>query len=140
MSEAPASITWRDEFLVGVARIDEQHRRLIDMLAGFYGALAEGEHSQTALGELLDGLLDYAQYHFSTEEELMRQSDYPRSPSHRDEHATFVAKATDMAGRFARGRLILSIEATAFIRDWLFNHILVADKELGRHLASYGLH
>lgn len=133
------TVTWRDEFSVGVQAIDEQHRRLIDTLGRFYEVLGQGMHTKEALGELLASLLDYTRYHFSTEEELMERTGFLGGRAHKDQHAAFVAKVTDMADRFSRDRLVLSIEATAFIRDWLFGHILVTDKALGRHLTSHGL-
>jgi len=130
------ALVWSDDFLVGVPEIDEQHRRLLELLAEFYEKLAEAEHGSEALGALVCGLLDYTRYHFTTEERLMRQSGFPESVQHREQHASFVARAADMADRFTRGRLVLSLEATGFLRDWLFNHILVTDKALGRHILS----
>lgn len=124
---------WRDEYAVGVPEIDEQHRKLIDMISGFYGAIGSGEQARAALGQLLGSLLDYTRYHFSTEERLMTAS-YPAARSHQEEHDGFVAKVNDMSERFHGGRLVLSIEATSFIRDWLIDHIMKADKELAAHL------
>jgi hemerythrin len=135
--EAWKTVEWRDEFEIGVPEIDDQHRRLIAMLAGFYKALGHGP-SRDALGELLTGLIDYTRYHFATEERLMLSADYPMLVAHRAEHAKFVTKVTDMAKRFAENRLVISFEATEFIRDWLFSHILVSDKHLGGHLTSDG--
>jgi hemerythrin len=132
-------LVWRDEFAVGVAEIDAQHRRLIDMVAAFYGALAEGKQAKDALGELLKRLLDYTRYHFSTEERLMQQAEFPATSLHQAQHAVFVAKITDMVARLAEGRLVLSVEATVFIQDWLVDHILVTDKRLGRYLTSHGV-
>jgi hypothetical protein len=41
-----------------------------------------------------------------------------------------------MAQRFSEGGLVLSLEATGFIRSWLSSHVPVTDKDLGRFLAS----
>ncbi len=133
------TLTWRDEFSVGVAEIDSQHRRLIELIATFYDSLGEKKQAKDAVGELLSGLLDYTRYHFSTEEGLMARTGFPASLQHQAQHATFVAKVKDMSERFSRDRLVLSVEATSFIRDWLTDHILRTDKQLGRHLTSHGI-
>jgi hemerythrin len=130
-----ATVEWRDEFEIGVPEIDDQHRRLIALLAGFYEALGPVT-AREALGELLSGLIDYTRYHFATEERLMLGTDYPMLQAHKAEHAGFVAKVSAMSKRFAENRLVLSFEATDFIREWLFAHILISDKHLGGHLRS----
>ncbi len=134
-----AAVAWREEFRVGVTTIDEQHRRLVDMLGGFYGALAATGQSKAALGVLLGGLVEYTRYHFTTEEQLMEQTRFPALRAHRQQHAGFVQKVSEMAERHARNGVVLSIEATSFLREWLFNHILVTDRELGRYLVSRGI-
>ena len=133
-----STFAWRDEFAVGVAQIDSQHRRLIEMIASFYDGLARKQGRQ-ALGTLLTGLLDYTRFHFATERELMERAGYAATAAHEAQHAVFVAKVADMAERFAEGRLLLSIEATSFIREWLANHILVTDKQLGAWLKAHGV-
>jgi hemerythrin len=132
-------LVWSDEYRVGVDKIDVQHRRLIEMLAKFYASLAEGR-AESGLGELLKGLLDYTVYHFSTEETLMQQWQYPSFEAHQAMHAAFVAKVTDMAERFTNGKLVLSLEATRYVRSWLTEHILGTDRQLGQFLASRGVH
>lgn len=68
----------------------------------------------------------------------MRQAGFPESEAHRSQHAAFVARVTEMADRLSSGRLLLSIETTSFLRDWLLHHILETDRELARHLIAGG--
>jgi len=133
-----AVFPWKDEFSVGVKEIDDQHRQLIDMINAFYEALFKGE-AKGGLAELLRGLLEYTRYHFSTEEELMQGSAYPGLEEQRGEHALFVAKVSDMSERFAHGELVLSLEATGFLREWLSSHILGTDMKLGKYLVERGV-
>jgi hemerythrin-like metal-binding protein len=127
---------WQDRYRVGVREIDEQHKRLFGMIDAFYGALGAGQPAKPALGALLSGLLDYTRYHFSCEEQLMLQTAFPMARSHRAQHAAFVAKVSDMRERYVSGHLVLSIEATGFLREWLSSHILVLDRQLGDHLTG----
>jgi hemerythrin len=131
------TFVWTDEMSVGVAAIDEQHRRLIDMIAAFYAAIAEKTPAREALAQLLRGLVGYTHYHFTTEERLMERSGFPAASAHREQHAAFASKVGDMSERVARGQLVLSIEATLYLREWLTQHILMSDKQLGRHLGQH---
>ena len=137
-SPARATFGWSDDFLVGVAEIDEQHRRLIEMIGSFYEALREKKPASEALAALLDGLVEYTRYHFTTEERLMARSGFPASKDHREQHARFVSTVGNLVERVSSGQLVLSLEATSFLREWLVNHILKSDKALGRHLVAHG--
>jgi hemerythrin len=138
-TSSAAAFVWSDELLVGVAEIDEQHRRLVEMIGTFYAALREKKPTKQALAELLAGLVDYTHYHFATEERLMARSAYPASRDHTEQHAQFVSTVGSLMDRLSSGQLVLSLEATSFLREWLVNHILKTDKELGRHLVAHGM-
>ncbi|HVO10698.1 MAG TPA: bacteriohemerythrin [Vicinamibacteria bacterium] len=135
---APAGFAWTDDFLVGIAEIDEQHRGLVDMINGFYAALTGDAPHREALGALLRGLVDYTKYHFATEERLMQEAKLPLTRPHLKQHQEFVQKVGEMADRFSHGGLVLSVEATSYLRDWLQGHILGTDKHLGRELQRRG--
>jgi hemerythrin len=129
---------WTDEFATGVRRIDEEHQRLFGLVDSFYQALGK-QDARGSLGTLLGGLADYTRYHFSTEEALMRRWAFPGRAAHEAQHQAFVDRVAEMAERFSDGGLVLSLEATGFIRSWLSSHVLVTDKELGHFLASLGV-
>ncbi len=128
---------WQDSFAVGVAEIDEQHRRLIAAINDFYTAL-HYERSQEALAKLLKFLIDYIAMHFKTEEALMARHGYPGLAAHKEQHLAFTARVSQMAERYVSGKLLLSIEVTRFLRQWLSEHILHTDKELGLFLTAHG--
>jgi hemerythrin len=126
---------WSDDFLTGTHDIDEQHRRLVALVDEFYSALGQSD-ANLALGRLLYGLLEYTRYHFSTEERYMMACKYPDAEHHVGQHAMFVAKVQDISNQFNKGEVVLSLAITAYLRDWLSQHILGADKRLGRFLAD----
>lgn len=134
-----AVFVWDDSLSVGVAEIDEQHRRLVELLNEFYQGLAT-QQSGEALSELLTGMARYTQYHFALEERLMARHAYPGLERQRAEHELFVQRTFDMVQRQARGRMVLSLEATGFLRNWLKDHICGSDKALGRFLNERGVH
>jgi hemerythrin len=46
----------------------------------------------------------------------------------------------DITDRFVSGHMVLSLEITGFLRDWVSQHILGMDKEMGRFLTARGAH
>lgn len=130
---------WEDSFSVGVKEIDEQHRKLVEMLDDFYQGLA-AHQPDGALAQLLERMARYTQYHFALEERLMALHGYPGLDQQRAQHEQFVQRTFDMAQRHANGRLVLSLEATGFLRNWLKDHICGSDKALGRYLNERGVH
>jgi hemerythrin len=127
---------WSDAYLVGVPEMDDQHRRLVELISRFYDSLSDRAPAREALADLVCGILDYTRYHFTTEERLMREWGYPEAEAHRDQHGGFIARAVSLADRFTQGQLVLSIEATSFLREWILSHIQGTDRALARHILA----
>ncbi|MDE2030442.1 MAG: hemerythrin domain-containing protein, partial [Alphaproteobacteria bacterium] len=67
---------WSDNFTVGVAEIDAEHKKLVALLNEVYDAHeAGGGHD--AVSRVLDELVQYVDYHFKHEEGLFIRARYP---------------------------------------------------------------
>lgn len=120
-------ITWSDEFSVGIESIDEQHKKLVNMIITLHDAIADGRASEV-LDEIFNSLLDYTNYHFSYEDELFEKYDYPDAENHKKEHAELKRQVTQHRARLATGdRFMSEILLLKFIQDWLVNHIMKTD-------------
>jgi hemerythrin-like metal-binding protein len=128
-------IEWTTEFSVENPKIDDEHKRLFKLLDDFYEGLQNGS-SKEELGNLIKGLLDYANFHFSNEEAYMESIGFPNLEKHKEEHRQFIGKATDFYEKHTSGKLILSLEVTNFIKNWITNHIKSEDKQYAAFLAS----
>ena len=53
-----AILEWSEDYVVGVAEIDEQHKHLFDIVNRLHKAVSEGAE-QSMLGEILNELIDY---------------------------------------------------------------------------------
>jgi len=133
-----ALFKWDDSLNVGIKKIDDQHRMLIDMLNEFYENI-KSKSTKEILADLIKNMKEYVAHHFSTEEELLRQHGYPDFEKHKSEHKVFINKVEDFENRFNAGRIILSFEITNFFKSWLRNHIQVADKSYSKYLISKGV-
>jgi hemerythrin-like metal-binding protein len=125
---------WKNEYGLGIEEIDNQHRKLIALINKLYEAFikrSEKENMNTFLKEMLD----YARYHFETEEKYFQKIDYPKASEHIKLHNDFEAKAIEFRHRFRLGDTITST-LMKFLRDWLKYHILKSDREYAEFLKS----
>ncbi len=131
-------IEWGPDFETGLKSIDEQHRKLVDMVNTLYDAMQQ-KKGKEVLGRLLDELIDYTVYHFGTEEEYFKRCDYPEAASHKKIHEGLASKVMDFKEKFQKGEAMLSYDLMNFLKNWLANHICVTDKEYAPFLKSKGI-
>ena len=98
-------MTWNDKLSVGVASIDEDHRKLIGLIDELYEGLQSG-HSKEVLCGVLDRLVDYTQYHFEREEGFLRKTGYPEIAEHKKEHDTMTEWVLDVHKQYKNGTLV----------------------------------
>ncbi len=123
-----AIILWMPDYSVGVESIDTDHKVLISLLNQLSDAI-HGSESTEAVRRVLDALLDYTEYHFNREEQLMETAGYPDLESHKRTHATLRAQVADIRDRYVRNpESIHAREVLAFLRNWLTSHIMGRDK------------
>lgn len=114
-------MVWTDAFSVGVPLMDEQHKRLIEMI----NALADASEA-VCVFDIIMRMYSYADEHFLAEEALMRRHDYGGRDEHIAAHRNFRSKATDLADRdYTQG--VARREVFSYLREWLSEHILKVD-------------
>jgi hemerythrin len=131
-------IEWSDSFSVNIKEIDEQHRKLIDMINKLHDAML-ANNGREVQAEIIFEMLEYVSYHFIAEEKYMSSFGYPDFDAHKREHLEFAAEVADLKARIDRGALILSIMPLSLLRDWLQNHILGTDMKYSEFFNSKGL-
>ncbi len=135
-------IRWRDDYLTGIDRIDEQHKVLVNTLNEANVRLA-ARVTRDLLEQITRDLLSYALYHFETEESLMRAYGYPEqadidAEQHLREHRGFSMRVVALRDGLRDGNLVTREELLSFLNNWLINHIQHTDKRLGDFLLSHG--
>ena len=133
-----ALINWNDSFSVNVAKIDQQHQKLVSMINELNDAMKQGK-GKDVLGKIINGLISYTANHFKTEEMYFEQFGYSETDSHKKEHSVFVQKVSEFKDGFEKGKLSLSIEVMNFLSDWLQNHIKGTDKKYSQFFNEKGL-
>ncbi|MCR6632634.1 MAG: bacteriohemerythrin [Magnetospirillum sp.] len=120
-------IQWTEDMSVGVARLDEHHRRLIDLTNQLGAAVAAGD-TERVTGSVLGELIRYVYYHFGEEERLMEEANYADLPGHRQHHRTMAEHVRGLEQRFDRDPgAVVTADLHEFLADWLVNHIRSED-------------
>lgn len=127
---------WTDsKYSVNIKGLDQQHRRLVDIINQLYDAKQDGK-DQEVLGKVLDELVNYTETHFKKEEKLMEDYAYPDFTDHKSEHDSFSKKALDMRKKYYSGEANMTIKIGFLLKNWLSDHILVVDKKYGHYFNS----
>lgn len=131
-------ITWTEEFSVGVARLDDQHKRLIAMVNRLLASPEARADSET-ISDLLGNMTSYAREHFQTEEELMRQHGYPQLEEQIAQHRAFRKKTVDFCTATTIGVDAVPDTMLNYLREWLVQHILTCDMSYRPFFQEKGL-
>ncbi|BBE50977.1 Cyclic di-GMP phosphodiesterase Gmr [Ferriphaselus amnicola] len=129
-------ITFTDTHLIGISKIDEEHRGLVNILNQLSNSWRNGD-SHDEIISIFNQLLAETTKHFTTEELLMRKYEYPEHEQHELEHARLLDEAVRLRNRLSDGGELLALQT---IKDWLFNHIAYEDKRMAEHLKANGVH
>ena len=130
--------SWKEEYSVGIAEIDTQHKKLVAMVNDIYQAMGEGK-GRKVLGDILQRLIAYTQEHFRTEEALMDKYDFSEAASHKVTHAKMTQKVLELQKQFEESEVKHSIEVAKFLQDWLNRHILETDMKYSSYLTKKGV-
>lgn len=131
-------ITWtQDQFGTSVTQHDDEHKQIFTLLNGLHKTVGTGDRG--AVGSSLDGLIAYVAEHFSAEEKNMIAVGYAGLDQHKQKHDLLVQTCLDLQKKFHDGTAEVTEQTTAFLRDWLVEHIPTVDSQYGPALKSGGI-
>lgn len=117
---------WGVQYATGIESIDNQHRRLVNMINALQNALEQG-YSVSIMVHIFDEIAAYTVYHFGHEEQLFAKFGYPEEAEHGLEHQRLKDQALAMRDRLKAGDAEIGPELLEFLVRWLQNHIVGSD-------------
>lgn len=128
-------LKWKQEFETGISHLDEQHKHLFEIGNKAYLLLDDKMDKFDEIVALIDELKNYTVYHFSSEEEYMKNIGYRKFLSHKVEHDDFInkIKGIDLEKMDENQEEALR-ELIGFVFDWITDHILGRDKGYAENL------
>lgn len=124
-------IQWKDDYLIGVETIDEQHKKLFEIANRAYELLNNDMYidKYDRIVVVLDELKDYTKYHFDYEEEYMKSIGYKGMFQQKVEHDGFIKKINEVnLNKIDEDQDAYLLSMLEFIVNWIGNHILKTDK------------
>ncbi len=131
-------LTWNDRLSVNIKEIDDQHKKLVDMVNKLQESMKSGKTESVLMGIVAE-MKQYAASHFSTEEKHMKTHGYPDYANHKTEHDKFVAKVLQVEKDCKSGKCAMSMDILNFLSTWLVNHIKGTDKKYAPYLNARGV-
>lgn len=119
----------------GIAVVDADHRRLLDLVNQLLDHENRREFEQAQA--LVEKLRAEAVAHFAHEEALMRDGGYWGLNRHHDDHVRLLKQFDEYVARLkARGFTWHAGTLALYMADWLVHHIDGADRRFGEWFAQ----
>ncbi|WNC72625.1 bacteriohemerythrin [Thalassotalea psychrophila] len=131
-------IKWKAEYTVGVKSLDLDHQKLITLLNQFNTAY-DYDMGHAFEHQSLKDLIAYTEYHFTREEQMMADSNYPDLVEHKQQHQIMIDKIKQIEKKYEDVGHDAFQEVSEFLSGWLINHINGTDKQYTEHLNRNGI-
>jgi len=119
---------WCDVYETGVPLVDEQHKIWLSIMNEFYNSFVRG-NSVTQISQIFQKLKDYSNYHFKTEENLLKNLGESVLESQKSEHKKFLKEINNFELEYENGSDEVTLLLMDFIQTWFIQHILKSDKK-----------
>jgi len=131
-------VEWKDEYSVGIDSIDRQHKKLLSLINQLQTAVdySTGEEFER---DALDELVDYTKTHFSYEEGLLEQNNYPDFEPHKKQHKEMIEHVGEVLSEYEKDHDTAMSNAVEFLKSWLIKHINGTDKQYSSFLIEKGV-
>lgn len=126
-------LKWKDDYLLGIQTIDEQHKELFRIAERAYNLL-KSEYfvdKYNKIVEIIGELKDYTIFHFQEEEKYMLSIKYKRFFAHKIEHDEFIEQLNKVELKDVdenQDKYILDL--LEFVVKWINDHIIGQDLKI----------
>ncbi|MCB2199155.1 bacteriohemerythrin [bacterium] len=125
-------IKWDDSWPIGIAEIDYQHHRLVDLTNDLAAAMLKGQ-GRAEIFNTFKNLANYTIEHFSDEEAMMEECDYKDLENQQKEHEEFRRKLAEFIVNYQNGAIRIPNEVLVFLAEWLRDHTHGSDRKFGKY-------
>ena len=126
-------LDWRENFSIGIAEVDHEHRELIGLINSLHAALGDergGERVEAFLGEIFADIAA----HFALEERVMRERRYDALAEHKADHERLLDQLRDMMDAQAEGAELDDARFGGQLTEWFAGHFRTHDARFHQHL------
>jgi hemerythrin-like metal-binding protein len=132
------AIEWKDEYSLGIKKIDEQHQAIFGIMNKAHKTINERK-TDVNFQKIANDLLVIAQKHFSLEERYFKKFNFKFASVHIKEHKRFIIEVKQLKKMYSQDSIKLCFELADFLEDWFLDHILNEDKKYKELFLKNGL-
>jgi len=122
-------VEWTEALESGVPSIDDDHRRLLELLDLLGQARGRGLDA-VLVKEIIRDLLEFFKAHFEREELVMAEVSYGGLGEHRLDHRLMITSLGEVVAGIAENDLPVDESTMEFLVGWISGHLEHADKPL----------
>jgi len=119
---------WHKTYSVNNEELDNHHKKLCNILNNLYENCMGTELSKS-LDSIAEELVSYSNYHFSAEEQHMRDIGYRDIDRQINEHREFTQRALQLQHVVNKNDLEHTKELIVFLGSWILHHVMEEDKK-----------
>ena len=133
-------IAWDNAYSVGYKYIDNQHKKLINIVNNFYDAVKHGKGTDI-IYPILNNLVSYSEEHFRDEETAMEKAGCPENmiAEHKAVHEKLVEAIFEVTEKTTASNTATSdalVEVGELLKTWLMDHILKEDMQYAPYVCK----
>lgn len=125
---------WNFKFELGHEKIDAEHRIFLGLIVDFQEA-AKQAASKERLQQILEQIAKYAEFHFTSEELIMTEHQYPEQREHEFLHNTLLEEVKNICNQFFLDECKHN-EVSNFLINWFAFHVSQQDRKLVSFIGS----
>ena len=120
--------TWSDKYSIGNTEIDNQHKKLFDIINRLFD-ISLGRNEVDTVEAVMEDLVSYTDYHFKFEELHMRDVGYKDINKHIVEHNFFTNEIIFAKRRQIQDKSNIDNKLIVFLCTWLIQHVTEEDRK-----------
>jgi hemerythrin-like metal-binding protein len=130
-------IEWRDEYSVGIADVDHEHREMIDLINAVHDSI-EKNASAEEIADFLGDIYTRIAAHFALEERVMRERAYDEFEDHKEDHERLLDEIRDIMDFHETDGYYSDKDLADQLNRWFSQHFQTRDARLHKHLEQTG--
>lgn len=130
-------IVWSNEYNIGIAEIDHQHKNFINIINRIIECKYEKDIERLKI--ILSELTRIINYHTRYEERLLEKEGYPDLDHHKREHAEETQAFSKMIDRVVNNKANAREKLISLLKSWFEHHLLVDDMAYQQFLIKKGV-
>ena len=126
------TLPWDIKFEIGHERIDSEHRIFLSLIRDL-SVYAETKVAKKRVERTLNEIYKYADFHFTSEENIMADFDYPHISEHHQTHKMLLAQLKNVIHDF-HSESQSAEEIVSFLFQWFALHTTQDDKRIAEFI------